>query len=316
MIQIPESDAGKILVIEDEPSLQALLRMQLQRAGYTVAVAGDGEEGLAAVEAVSPDLILMDVMMPRLDGNEVCRRLRSNVRTRQIPIIMLTARAEPDDRLRGLTVGANDYITKPYEQRELLVRVRNLLDWGRLQRDANPLTGLPGNIAIEAEATRRIASLAPFVFMQIDIDNFKAYNDFYNYHRGDQALRLTALILQRAVDDQGTSDDFVGHVGGDDFVLILAPEKAQEVGDGIVRRFDEEIPSLYSKNDRTRGYVQVENRQGKLERFPLMSLTIAAVSSDGKCFTHVAQISDVAAELKKYGKKQPGSVVVWDRRAG
>jgi diguanylate cyclase (GGDEF)-like protein len=306
---------GKILVVEDEPSLQAILKLQLERAGYTVQVAGNGEEGLKAVDAWTPDLILMDVMMPVMDGNEVCRRLKATNRTRQIPIIMLTARSEQEDRVAGLSQGANDYITKPYQQAELLCRVRNLLVWGRLQRDANPLTGLPGNISIESELAARLTSGEPFVFMYVDIDNFKAFNDFYSYQKGDQAIRLTALILQNAVDEYGSPGDFVGHVGGDDFALILGTAGAGEVGEEIVRQFDERIPTLYSKVDRARGYVQVVNRKGDLEQYPLMTLTLAAVSTEGREIEHVAQIPDIAAELKHFGKRQKQSIIVWDRRA-
>jgi diguanylate cyclase (GGDEF)-like protein len=305
---------GRILVIEDEPSLQAILKIQLEREGYWVELAGDGEAGLQKVESSQPDLILMDVMMPRLDGHEVCRRLKANFRTRQIPIIMLTAKSGRDDRVNGLKQGANDYITKPYEQQELLFRVRNLLLWGRMQRDANPLTGLPGNASIEAEITRRVTAGMAFVFLYLDIDNFKAFNDFYCYQKGDQALRLAALILQTVVEEHGTPEDFVGHIGGDDFVLILGVDQAAQIGAEILRRFDEEVPALYSKIDRARGFIQVVNRKGDLEQYPLMTMTIAAVSNESRCFTHVAQIADAAAELKAYGKQQKKSCIVWERR--
>jgi diguanylate cyclase (GGDEF)-like protein len=315
LVTAPQTSAGRILVIEDDPSLQVLLRMQLEKSGYGVAVAGDGEEGLQAVEAAPPDLILMDVMMPKMDGHEVCRRLKSNQRTRQIPIIMLTSKAGTDDRVQGLDYGANDYVTKPYEFRELLMRVRNLIQWGRMQRDASPLTGLPGNLAIEAELTRRVQAGEDFVLMYIDLDNFKAFNDFYSYQKGDQALRLTGLLIQRAVESHGRGGDFVGHIGGDDFVVMVTADRAVEVADEIVRLFDEEVPALYSRTDRARGYIQVVNRKGDLEKYPLMSLTIAAVANESRSFRHVAEISDVAAELKHFGKQHKGSVVVWERRA-
>ncbi|MBK8232763.1 MAG: response regulator [Candidatus Eisenbacteria bacterium] len=304
----------KILVVEDEPSLRLLLRTMLENAGYTVRLAEDGQAGLEAVTDETPDLILLDVMMPRMDGYELCRRLKSNYNTSQIPIIMLTAKAEADDRLAGLNYGANDYLAKPYEQRELLVRVRNLLQWGKVQRDANPLTGLPGNHVIERELSERIAKGGPFVFMYLDIDNFKAFNDFYSYQKGDQALRLCALILRQSADRFGVAGDFVGHIGGDDFVLILSVTHAREIADEVIRRFDAEIPELYSATDRARGYIQVVNRQGELERYGLMTLTIAAVSSESRQITHVAQVSDIAAQLKHYGKEQRRSIVVWERR--
>jgi diguanylate cyclase (GGDEF)-like protein len=304
----------RILVVEDDPFLQTILKFELEEAGYAVEIADDGQAGLNAVDQQAPDLILMDVMMPGVDGNEVCRRLKGQIRTRQIPIILLTAMSTAEDRLRGLGHGANDYITKPFERKELLARVHNLLEWGRLQRDANPLTGLPGNISVEQELDRRVAEDRPFVFMHVDLDNFKPFNDFYSYQKGDQALRLVALMLQRAVETSGSPGDFVGHVGGDDFVMILDAPRAVAVAEEFVRRFDREVPELYSKTDRARGYTQVLNRKGQLERYPVMSVTVAAVVCEGRKFTHIAQISDVAAELKRLGKQQKGSVIVWDRR--
>ncbi len=291
-----------------------VLKLQLEAAGYEVDVAGDGLAGLKAVEENPPDLILMDVVMPGVNGNEVCHQLKSSQRTRQIPIIMLTAMSGAEDKIRGLDQGANDYITKPFERKELLARVGNLLAWGRLQRDSNPLTGLPGNISIEAELARRLEAQLPFVFMYVDLDNFKPFNDFYSYQKGDQAIRLVALLLQRVVERDGCPCDFVGHIGGDDFVLILDAARAREVGNEFIREFDSEIPELYSKTDRARGFTQVLNRKGELERYPIMTVTMAAVVVEARNYTHVAQISDVAAELKHHGKQQQGSVIVWDRR--
>lgn len=315
MVTTMSKSTGKILVIEDEDSLQALLRFQLEREGYAVETAADGEAGLNAVHTFAPDLILLDLMMPVLDGRELCRRVRANPETSHIPIIMLTARAGADDKVEGLQNGANDYVTKPYEQRELLMRVRNLLEWGRLQRDANPLTGLPGNVAIEAEATRRLADRGAFVLMHIDLNDFKAFNDFYGYQKGDQALRLVAHCLRRAVESEGMPGDFVGHIGGDDFVLILDAPRASAVADDFLRRLEDEMPSLYSKADRARGYIQVVNRQGELSRYPLMSATVAAVLSEARRFRHLAEMCDVVAELKRFGKQQKGNIIVWDRRA-
>lgn len=306
---------AKILVVEDEPALRTLLRALLEQSGYRVVTAEDGQAGLDAVNQELPDLVLCDVMMPRMDGYELCRRLKANYATSHVPIILLTARTESEDKFQGLHHGANDYVTKPYEQRELLMRVRNLLQWGKVQRDANPLTGLPGNHVIEQELTNRIARQDAFVFLYLDLDNFKAFNDFYSYQKGDQALRLVALLLRQSVERVGQADDFVGHIGGDDFVLIVAATTAREVADEIVRRFDDEVPALYSKTDRARGYIQVVNRQGELERYGLMTLTVAAVSNEQRQLTHVAQVSDIAAELKRYGKGERRSCVVWDRRA-
>lgn len=303
-----------ILVVEDEASLRKILQMQLEGAGYHVVTAEDGLEGLEQVRRAAPDLVLLDVMMPRMDGSEVCRQLKANFLTSQIPVIMLTALGELRDKVAGLDVGANDYMTKPYALDELLIRMRNILRFSRLQREANPLTGLPGNVAIEAEATKRISSGEQFAFLYLDIDHFKAFNDYYSYQDGDKAIKLAASIILTAVRRIGGSTDFVGHVGGDDFVVFSTPEHARAVAEKIKREFDEQMPKLYREEDLSRKYVEVMNRQNVVTKTPLMSITIAGVTNIGRTITHVGQLSDIAAQLKRYGKSKTGSQIVWERR--
>ncbi len=306
---------GRILVVEDDINLRTILKMQLERAGYEVRAAEDGEGALRCVDEERPDLILLDVMMPGMNGYEVCRRLKSDIGTANIPIIMLTARSEQEDRIRGLAGGANDYLTKPYEVEELLVRVRNILQWSRLQRAANPLTGLPGNVAIENELRSRISQGREFAFMYLDIDNFKAFNDCYSFRKGDEAIRLTASIILSAISLEGSGNDFVGHVGGDDFIVIIDLTHAESVVQEIIREFDEKAPKLYTPEDRQRGYIETHDRQGASAQFPLMSVTIAAVTNRDREFQHVGEVTQAASELKGFGKKEAGSVVIWERRA-
>lgn len=306
---------GRLLVVEDDVNLRTILKMQLERANYTVTTAENGEAALDALKDQLFDLVLLDVIMPGMDGWEVCRHIKNDMATANIPVIMLTARSEQEDRIRGLVGGANDYLTKPYELEELLVRVRNILQWSRMQRAANPLTGLPGNVAIENELIHRLDLGEKFVFMYIDIDNFKAFNDYYSFKKGDEAIRLTASMLLGAASLVGSGNDFVGHVGGDDFVMIVQQDCAEKVVEEIIHDFDRKIPKLYHPEDRERGFIETKDRQGALTKFPLMSLTIAVVSSDGRQHTHVGEISQVASELKSFGKKEFGSNVVWERRA-
>jgi diguanylate cyclase (GGDEF)-like protein len=273
----------------------------------------DGEEALGLAGHVRPDVILLDVMMPRMDGYETLRQLRASYATRFIPIIMLTAKDTKDDVLTGFQGGANDYLTKPYQGSELLVRINNQLSWSRQQREANPLTGLPGNLSINAETERRLASGEPFALLQVDIDFFKAYNDYYGYPRGDDAIQTLSRILVEAASHHGEGN-FVGHIGGDDFVLLSTPAHAEAVGQEIIDSFNRAVPSLYDAEDRERGYVEVKNRRHELEHFPLMSVTIALVSTDRAQVSHLAQLTDIAQELKAHGKGIPGSVLVGERR--
>ena len=303
-----------VLVVDDEEPIRKIVTFQLEKAGYYVAACGDGEEALRKVTEREPDLILLDVMMPSMDGYEVCKRLKSNYHTSHIPIIMVTAKSELESRLQGFEDGANDYITKPFAITELLVRVKNVLQWSQLQRQANPLTGLPGNISIEREIERRFQGNGDFSFMYADIDNFKAFNDYYGYSRGDDAIKITAEIIIEAVKDRGNPDDFVGHIGGDDFVVITSPDRGDMVAREVTAKFDKRIKALFDEKDVQRGYVEVINRKGTVDRFPLLTMTIAIVSSENGSIAHIARLSDIASELKRYGKTLEGSVVVKERR--
>jgi len=304
----------RILIADDEPDIRLVLRTRLELDGYTVLEARDGAEAVKLAQSESPDLIVLDVMMPEMDGVEVCNRLRASFTTRSIPVIMLTARAGRDDKLNGLTQGANDYITKPFDMFELTQRVRNTLDWSRQQRSASPLTGLPGNHSINDEIRRRLSEERSFALLQIDIDHFKAFNDYYGYGRGDEAIQMLARLLSDSVARLGGAHGFVGHIGGDDFVVLCSPDAAEAIGEEIIEAFNTAALELYDEEDRSRGHVDVLNRRHVVERFPLMSLTIALVSTDRVPVTHLAQLIDIAQELKAHGKGIPGSVMVGERR--
>jgi PleD family two-component response regulator len=305
----------RILIVDDEPHIRRILRYLLEQQGYVVEEASNGQMAIDMVEGgLEPDLMLLDLMMPHMDGFEVCERLRQSPGTAQLPVIMVTAKGEVTDRIRGLQGGANDYLTKPYDNKELLARVHNLLQWSRSQRDANPLTGLPGNQAIEAKLQECIANHRSFAFMYVDIDHFKAFNDCYGYHRGDELIRFTANLLHRCTEEFGDADDFVGHIGGDDFCVISSVEKGEEVGEAIALKFEEESPGFVDEEHLRAGHIPVRSRQGDSEFSDLPSVTVALVLDEGGEFEHWARVSDAAAELKSYGKSLAGNSVVRERR--
>lgn len=304
----------RILIADDEPDIRLVLRTRLELEGFVVLEAANGAEAVNMARDLVPDLIVLDVMMPELDGVEVVNRLRASFTTRHIPVIMVTARAGREDRLAGLVEGANDYVTKPFEMNELVQRVRNTLEWSRQQRSASPLTGLPGNHSINAEIRTRLGDGEPFALLQIDIDHFKAFNDYYGYGRGDEAIQLLARILTESVYRHAGTTGFAGHIGGDDFVVLCSCESAEPLGEEILGWFNTAAAELYDAEDRERGHVMVLNRRHVVEHFPLMSLTIALVSTDRVPVTHLAQLIDIAQELKAHGKGIPGSVMVGERR--
>ena len=313
----PEPGGGgeSLLVVDDDPFIARLLEIELKAAGYDVRVASDGEQALAAAQERPPQLVLADVMMPNMDGFELTRRLRQDPRTATVSVIMLTARGLSADKLEGFAIGADDYIVKPFDTPELLARIRGVLNRASDTRSLSPMTGLAGNVAIEDEIERRVASAEPFAILYADLDRFKAYNDRYGFLRGDEAIRETARVIGEASAAVVGAETFVGHAGGDDFVVVVPPEHAIAVAQRIVQDFDEMILGLYDEDDRTNGYVEVTNRRGDPQRFPLLTLSIGIASTEKRTFRHYAEAVTVAMEMKQYTKETGASSWSIDRRS-
>jgi len=307
-------DKQTVLIADDEKHLRNALELMFSKRGYRVLVACEGTQALEMARAELPDVIILDVMMPGMDGYEVCKALRAHYRTRHIPIVMLTAKADDEDKLEGLSGGANDYVTKPWKQAELIQRVRNHLEWASTQKAVNPLTGLPGGVSILSERQERFDRKEPFAQMTIDVDYFKAFNDRYGFPRGDVAIRRIAELMIEVVEKDGHAENFLGHVGGDDFVVLTTPDLAETLAEQIKASFDEVTPELYELEDREKGFVKVRNRRHEFEDFPLMSLTVALAASTDFEGMHMAQLDDALSELKTLGKGMQGSVVVTERR--
>jgi len=308
-------EPAKILIADDEPHIRRILQFLLDQAGYRVVTASHGREALEVLARERPDLVLLDVMMPHLDGFAVLERLRQDRETQRLPVIMLTARHESNARVKGLRGGANDYVAKPFDHDELLARIANMLETCQAQRAANPLTGLPGNLAIEREVQRRLAAGVSFGALYLDIDRFKSFNDHYGYARGDRAISFLAHVLCDAVVRCGDPTDFVGHVGGDDFVVICASGHAERLAGEVVREFDRGMVDLHDAEDLARGYLETRSRTGETERSPLVTLTVALIVDACGRYAHPAEMSDALAELKSHGKRRDGSVVIQERRS-
>jgi diguanylate cyclase (GGDEF)-like protein len=311
----PSGGGESLLVVDDDPFIARLLEIELKAAGYDVRVASDGEQALAAAQERPPQLVLADVMMPNMDGFELTRRLRQDPRTATVSVIMLTARGLSADKLEGFAIGADDYIVKPFDTPELLARIRGVLNRASDTRSLSPMTGLAGNIAIEDEIERRVAAADPFAVLYVDLDRFKSYNDRYGFLRGDEAIRETARVIGEAAAQVVGAETFVGHAGGDDFVVVVPPEQATATAQQIVQMFDEMVPALYDVDDRTNGYVEVTNRRGDLQRFPLLTLSIGIASTEKRAFRHYAEAVTVAMEMKQFTKDTGASSWSIDRRS-
>lgn len=309
-----DAEGRCILVVDDDRNLRKIIATNLELAGYQVKAAENGVAALQLLDEMQPDLVLLDIMMPVMDGYEVARRIRKHPSNGHVPIIMLTAKGEVEDKLAGFEAGADDYITKPFGPQEMLARVRSKIRRVEVDSSLSPLTRLPGNLAIEAELRRRLESGDPFAVLYQDLDNFKAFNDVYGFTHGDEAIQLVASSTVDAVRHRGTPRDFIGHIGGDDFLIVTEPDRAEEIAREIIEEFDREIRLLYRPVDLRQGYIETRDRRGTLNRYPIMSLSIAIVSSETGKLRNYAQIGEAAAELKQYAKSIGGSVFVKDKR--
>ncbi len=303
-----------VLVADDDPDLRDIVRCILEPAGFEVHEAADGASALQAITADPPGLIILDYVMPGLTGPQVCQHLAQDVLLRHIPVILLTGRSEIHDKIHGMDAGADDYVVKPFEPQELLARVKMVLRRTTQRLDANPLTKLPGNQSIQRELEQRLQEGAPLAVCYLDLDAFKAFNDHYGFKRGDEVIRHTASILLHATRTLGTPQDFVGHIGGDDFLLMTSAQRAEAICEAIIQEFDASTSSLYDEQDRRRGYIVHTDRRGQLSRIPLMSISIALVTSDEQPLTHPGQIAKIGAELKAYAKRFSRSLYVKNRR--
>lgn len=245
----------RILVVDDDRNLRKIVATTLEMAGFEVVSEVGGREALEALESFVPDLVLLDLMMPLMDGYEVAEQIRKhrNPAIANVPIIILTAKSETEDKMRGFAAGADDYVTKPFNSQELLARVRAKIRRVEVDSSLSPLTRLPGNLAIEAELRRRLECNEPFSVLYLDLDNFKAFNDVYGFTHGDEAIVLVARNTVDAVRRRGDVNDFVGHIGGDDFLVVTAPDRAEEIAHEIIADFDREIRALYSPKDLRQG---------------------------------------------------------------
>jgi diguanylate cyclase (GGDEF)-like protein len=313
----PEVPSGEsVLIADDDPFIARLLEIELRAAGYEVRVAGDGQQALGMARERCPDLVLADVMMPAMDGFELTRQLRQDSRTTSVSVIMLTARGLSADKLEGFAVGADDYIVKPFDTPELLARIRGVLRRAKEMRSQSPLTGLPGNVRIEEEIEARVRSDDAFAVLYADLDHFKAFNDHYGFMRGDEMIQVTARLIQDIALASGDPGTFVGHVGGDDFVIVCRAEDAERIAEDITVRFDREAPMLYDESDRDRGFIEVMNRRGETQRFPIITVSIGVATTARRRFAHFAEAVAIATEMKAFTKSKAASTSSWavDRR--
>ena len=306
--------SARILVVDDDPDIVQFVRVNLELEGFEVDTASDGHEAISSALTGAPDVVVLDVMMPGMDGLNVLKQLRSHPSAANTSVILLTAKALPEDRVAGLDLGADDYITKPFDINELVARVKAVLRRTKALRDVSPLTGLPGNFRIASELELRIESGDHFALVYADLDNFKAYNDHYGFMRGDQVIKFTAHALLEASAALADPAAFVGHIGGDDFVAIIKPDQAETFCRETLSVFDDGVLDYYETADALRGYIEVTDRRGERHAFPIVSISLGVATNTIKEITSQWQASAIAVEMKEHAKRVSGSSYEIDRR--
>ena len=289
---------ARLLIVEDDSDISNMLRIFFSSQGYDVDIAPRGSEALEKTLHVMPHLIILDIMLPDIDGYEVCRTLRTNTRTSHVPVIFLTQKDERSDKLLGLELGADDYITKPFDIEELKWRVQNAITRSERESLTDPQTGLPAGRLIE-DQLRRVIRLKGWALMDMRLNHFDAFKDVYGFIAGNDALRSTAIWVGEVVDELGTHNDFIGHGGGDNFIIITTENAARAIRERLRTRFNSEILTHYNFMDRQQGFIMAMNTDGQLEQTPLMTLGIGIVSPSTSMFADIREITELAAEARR-----------------
>ncbi|HSA23748.1 MAG TPA: response regulator, partial [Myxococcota bacterium] len=300
----------KVMVVDDDPAIRAVSKELLEGQGYAVLEAESGTQALELLTRHPVDIVLLDVMLPDYDGFQITERIRAQRNLADLPIIFVSARGQTADKVRGLRAGGDDYVVKPFDALELGARVESVLQRKEREQDSSPTTKLPGSVAIDREIHKLLGAGQPFSLCYLDLDNLKAFNDYYGYAKADGVIHQTGDLIRKAVEQHGQAQDFVGHVAGDDFVLITHPERLAAIAGEVIQTFDRLIPLYYHPDDQARGYIETEDRFGVMRRFPIMSISLAAVHVRPGGARNHAQIAARAAELKRKAKAMPGSVLV------
>lgn len=297
----------EILFADDDPAMRQLVAETLRTGRHEVRLARNGQEALEEVRRSPPDLVMLDYRMGVMDGFQVCRQLKADPRFDHLPILILTAEGRIEDRLTGFDAGADDYLPKPFDPRELLARVAALLRLAQRGLDRNPTSGLAGGEAIGREYARRQAASAAFAVCYLDLDEFKAFNDRFGFSVADAVIREVGRVLRTVSEG---SDAFVGHVGGDDFIMLCLPEDAVRLTGEIQNRFRHHLARhLPAKVIQAGRYVNTDKR-GRAREYAVPRLSTAILQIPADAGVAFGVLGELAAGVKVRAKQAAGAGIV------
>jgi DNA-binding response OmpR family regulator len=289
---------ARLLIVEDDLDIANMLSIYFNSQGYDVDLAPRGSEALEKTRQVMPHLIVLDIMLPDIDGYEVCRTLRTNTRTSHIPVIFLTQKDERSDKLQGLELGADNYITKPFDIEELKLYVQNAIARSERESLTDPQSGLPSGRLIEDQLRKTIREKG-WAYLDIRINHFESFKDVYGFIAANDVLRFSAMLLGEVTDELGSQDDFIGHAGGDNFVIITKEANGAAIRQKVKTRFAEEILTHYNFMDRQQGFIMTPGEGNQSIQTPLMTLAVGIIGPSTHVFSDIREITELAAEERR-----------------
>jgi PleD family two-component response regulator len=292
---------GRILVVEDDFDISNMLRIYFSGQQYEVQIAPRGGDALQMTRKQLPNLIILDIMLPDMNGYDVCRELRTTTRTQHIPIIFLTQKDERSDKIAGLELGADDYITKPFDIEELKLRVQNAIASAQRTVNLDAKSGLPTGRLIEDHLRSLMQGNKEWAYVDLKINYFDPFTEVYGFVAGDEVMRFMALLMNEVIEEAGTPDDYLGHPGRDNFVIITQADDVEKLKNRLVERFNEEVKQHYSFIDRERGYILVPDGGSGERQENLMTLAAGSVSTKTHQFSDIREITELAAEDRRRG---------------
>jgi len=288
----------KILIVEDDSDISKMLKMFFER-DYKIDIATQGSEALDKARCGMPNLIILDIMLPDINGYEVFRKLRIQPRTSHIPMIFLTQKDDLSDKLQGLALGADDYITKPFDFAELKLRVKNAISHSERDSLTDPNSGLPSGRVIE-DQLRTLVGEEDWALIDIEIQHFRGLQDAYGFIQGNEVLRLMGMTITDILNKSGSLDDFAGHTGGEHFVILTSENNAKKIVENLREEFVKKAHIFYSFLDREQGFVTLSDG----EKVPLIDLAIGIVSPSTHEFSDIREITELAVEERQKGAKK------------
>ena len=260
-----------------------------------------------------PSLIIIDEDTLQDKTTDICNKIRENDDNRITPVIVVSSNIEHNHRVEILQSSVEHFIKKPIDEEYLYYTIVNIIRLLDINRTVSPLTGLPGNVQIQAEMKKRLMNKETFVMLYLDLDNFKAYNDTYGFIKGDEIIKFTARTIVKNVHDIDPERGFIGHIGGDDFIAIISNDRYEELCQNIILDFDYNVLDFYTQEHIEKGYIEIEKRKGVMEQFPLTSISIGVVKVNDD-FHNILEIGEVGAQVKRLSKSIPGSTYVVNKR--